>query len=192
MNNLEARIILEKLFEGVHPETGEVFAEDHVCNEAQVLRALHRAIAALNSQPVAAEPAKKARQSHENSKKAWAQEEDAYLRNACRQEIPLDEICRELGRSASSVRYRLNYLELADRSILGGSLYPETGHAHQGLPWYPEEDEKLTALYRGGHKPKAMSAAMKRSVNSVMCRLEKLGLIESRHEYIAPEQDGAR
>lgn len=39
MNNLEARIILEKLFEGVHPETGEVFAEDHVCNEAQVLRA---------------------------------------------------------------------------------------------------------------------------------------------------------
>ena len=74
MNNLEARIILEKLFEGVHPETGEVFAEDHVCNEAQVLRALHRAIVALNSQPVAAEPAKKARQSHENSKKAWAQE----------------------------------------------------------------------------------------------------------------------
>lgn len=55
MNNLEARIILEKLFEGVHPETGEVFAEDHVCNEAQVLRALHRAIVALNSQPVAAE-----------------------------------------------------------------------------------------------------------------------------------------
>lgn len=97
MNNLEARIILEKLFEGVHPETGELFAEDHVCNEAQVLRALHRAIVALNSQPVAAEPAKKARQSHENSKKAWAQEEDAYLRNACRQEIPLDEICRELG-----------------------------------------------------------------------------------------------
>ena len=101
MNNLEARIILEKLFEGVHPETGELFAEDHVCNEAQGLRALHRAIVALNSQPVAAEPAKKARQSHENSKKAWAQEEDAYLRNACRQEIPLDEISSVVNLSPS-------------------------------------------------------------------------------------------
>lgn len=37
MDNHEARIILEKLFEGVHPETGEVLAEDHVCNDPQVL-----------------------------------------------------------------------------------------------------------------------------------------------------------
>lgn len=186
MNNHEARIILEKLFEGVHPVTGEVFVEDHVCNDPQVMRALHRAIAVLNAQPIAAEAAKTARQNHENSKKPWTQEEDVYLRNACQQEIPLEEICAELRRSGQSVRYRLIYLGLADRSILGDSRYPETGHDHQGLPWYPEEDERLTALYRDGHKPKALSAAMKRSVNSIMCRLEKLGLIESRYEYTAP------
>ena len=83
----------------------------------------------------------------------WAQEEDAYLRNACQQEIPLDEICRELHRSAQNVWYRLIYLGLADRSILGDSRYPETEHAYQGLPWYPEEDEKLTALYQDGANP---------------------------------------
>ena len=191
MNNHEARIILEKLFEGVHPETGEVFAADHVCNETQVLRALHRAITVLNSQPTAAEAPKAARQNHENSKKAWGQEEDAYLRNACQQEIPLDEVCGELHRSAQNVRYRLIYLGLADRSILGGSRYSEMGHAHQGMPWYPEEDKKLMALYQEGRKPSAMAAAMKRSVNSIMCRLEKLGLIKSRYEYTAPEEDAA-
>lgn len=139
MDNHEARIILEKLFEGVHPETGEVFAEDHVCNDPQVLRALYSAIAALNGQPAAAEAPKAAKQNHENNKKVWAQEEDAYL----------------------------------------------------GLPWYPEENEKLTALYRDGRKPNAMAAAMKRSVNGIMCRLEKPGLIESRYEYTAPEEDAA-
>lgn len=108
------------------------------------------------------------------TKKAWAQE-DAYLRSACRQEIPLDEICAELHRSAQNVRYRLTYLGLADRLILGDSCYQETEQAHLGLPWYPEEDEKLTALYQDGRKPNAMAAAMKRSVNSIMCRLEKLG-----------------
>ena len=101
MDNHEARIILEKLFEGAHPETGEVFAEDHVCNDPQVLRALYRAIAALNGQPAAAEAPKAAKQNHENNKKVWAQEEDAHL----------------------------------------------------GLPWYPEEDEKLTALYQDGANP---------------------------------------
>ena len=113
------------------------------------------------------------------------QEEDAYLRNACQQEIPLDEICRELHRSAQNVRYRLIYLGLANRSILGDSRYPETEHAHLGLPWYPEEDEKLTAMYQEGRKPSAMAAAMKRSVKSILCRLEKPGLIESRYEYTA-------
>ena len=191
MDNHEARIILEKLFEGVHPETGEVFAEDHVCNDPQVLRALYSAIAALNGQPAAAEAPKAAKQNHENNKKVWAQEEDAYLRNACQQEIPLDEICRELHRSAQNVRYRLIYLGLANRSILGDSRYPETEHAHLGLPWYPEEDEKLTALYQEGRKPSAMAAAMKRSVKSILCRLEKPGLIESRYEYTAPEEDAA-
>ncbi len=70
MDNHEARIILEKLFEGVHPVTGEVFAEDRVRNAPQVLRALHRAIAALNSQPAAVEIPKAVKQSHENNKKA--------------------------------------------------------------------------------------------------------------------------
>lgn len=36
-----------------------------------------------------------------------------------------------------------------------------------------------------------MAAAMKRSVNGIMCRLEKPGLIESRYEYTAPEEDAA-
>lgn len=66
-------------------------------------------------------------------------------------------------------RHRLIYPGLADRLTLGDGRYPETEYVHLGLPRYPEEDEKLTAMYQEGRKPSVMAAAMKRSVNSIMC-----------------------
>jgi len=189
MNNHEASILLERLLEGIHPVTGEILPEHHVCNDPQVLRALYKAINALrtDNNPLPTETPKRTRQNRVNNQNPWTQNDDIYLRNACAQGIPLHEICSELCRSKRNVKLRLVYLGLAERSILGNSIYPESEHAHQGLPWYPEDEEKLTALYNSGLSPKEMSSEMKRSINSIMCRLEKLGLIESRHEYTAPD-----
>ena len=39
--------ILEALLDGANPLTGEVLPRDHVCQEADVMRALHAAVLAL-------------------------------------------------------------------------------------------------------------------------------------------------
>lgn len=189
MNNHEASILLERLLEGVHPITGEILPDHHACNDPQVLRALYKAINALRcvNNPSSTETPKRTRQSCANNQNPWTQDDDIYLRNACPQGIPINEMCSELRRSKQKVKLRLVYLGLADRSILGNSIYPKSEYAHQGLPWYPEDEKKLTVLYNSGLSPKEMSTEMKRSINSIMCRLEKLGLIESRHKYTAPD-----
>ena len=43
----EALTIVRKLADGVHPETGEVLQEDCLYNHPHAVRALHRAIGAL-------------------------------------------------------------------------------------------------------------------------------------------------
>ncbi|MBE5773060.1 MAG: hypothetical protein E7337_03910 [Clostridiales bacterium] len=192
MNHREACIILEKLLEGIHPLTGEILPEDHVCSDPQVLRALHKAISALNHAHLESSvdghrTYKRSQEDLSNNQALWTPEDDIYLRNACAQGIPLQEICSELCRSEHKVKFRLVYLGLADRTILGNSVNPESSYAHQGLPWYPEEEDKLTILYNSGCSPKEISSKMKRSVNSVMARLEKLGLIADRHVYTAPD-----
>lgn len=47
MNAKDAYTLLEMLMDGVNPITGELLPEDHVCHEPAVLRALHKALVAL-------------------------------------------------------------------------------------------------------------------------------------------------
>ena len=47
MNAKDAYTLLETLMDGVNPITGELLPEDHVCHEPAVLRALHKALVAL-------------------------------------------------------------------------------------------------------------------------------------------------
>jgi hypothetical protein len=46
----ETLTIVRKLADGVHPETGEVLQGDCLYNQAHAVRALHRAISALEFQ----------------------------------------------------------------------------------------------------------------------------------------------
>jgi len=46
----EALTIVRKLADGVHPETGEVLQTDCLYNHPQAVRALHRAVEALEFQ----------------------------------------------------------------------------------------------------------------------------------------------
>ena len=91
MNNGEARRILAQLAEGVDPITGEVLPEQRVCNEPAVIRALFKAVSALDAS-AQIRPASQREKENErcpranrvNNTKTWTPEEDTYLRHAHR------------------------------------------------------------------------------------------------------------
>lgn len=181
MNRKEARSILEQMMEGIDPITGEVFPEQHVCNDVTVIRALYKAICALNDDIDQDENAvMRLRANRVNNKKEWTAEEDSYLKNAQKQGATYHEMSRELLRSVYHIKRRMVYLGLATREILGNYHATVAGREHQGLPWYPEEDEKLKAMFRSGNSAREMAVQLKRSVGGITSRLEKTGLIDSK------------
>ncbi len=190
MNHQDAISMLEQMLNGVHPLTGEVLEQGHICHEPQIMRALYKAISALRDAEgtkagAADKPRRRAKEI--NKSNVWTQEEDEYLRNAHEMGTAVGEIARTLQRREKAVKCRLVFLGLASREILGNQQYAQTVHEHMGLPWYPEEDEKLADLFARGWDPPMISAEMKRSIGSVMSRLERLGLVEDRCVYAAPQ-----
>lgn len=105
----------------------------------------------------------------------WTAEDDAYLLRAWAEGVSLGDICASLNRRDRLVRCRLIYLGAADHSLIGmPSMPPEL--AHQGLPWYPEEIDRLYHMFRHGRAPEQMAAELLRSVGAIRSRLEMLGL----------------
>lgn len=186
MNNEEARRILAQLAEGVDPITGEVFPNQHVCNEPVVIRALYKAMSALeesahdDSLPQKAEQNERCSRANQvNNSKPWTAEEDTYLRHAHRCGATYEQMSAHLLRSPRVIMCRSVFLGLADsKSIIGRSV-PTPGQERRGLPWYPEEDELLVQMFGEGCSVQDMAVRLKRSVNGVERRLEKHGLIEN-------------
>lgn len=185
MNRKEARNVLKQMIEGFDPITGERFPERHVCNDVTVVRALYKAMCALDDQSAAYPSEERAQEQSErscvnqtNNKKRWTPPEDDYLRDAHRRGTDYCEMSEELFRSVHNIKYRMVYLGLAPREVLGKYRTPSAGCENQGLPWYPEDDEKLTMMFRSGCSAKEMAKKLKRSVGGIASRLEKLGLIE--------------
>ena len=108
----------------------------------------------------------------------WTAEEDAYLRSAWAEGIAVSDMCTRLERRDRLVRCRLIFLGVCDHSVLGSAPMPPE-LAHQGLPWYPEETELLTDLYREKRTVAEMAWILKRSETVVRSRMELLGLPES-------------
>ena len=55
MTNQTSIEILRKMINGMDPLTGEELPRDHLCNQPEVIRALHTAILAMNATPSAAD-----------------------------------------------------------------------------------------------------------------------------------------
>lgn len=89
MNAKTAYTLLETLMDGVNPITGELLPEEHVCQEPIVLRALHRALAALR-----ASDEMQANDPHAG--RAWTQKDDAWLRQLCGTGASMEEMCHLL------------------------------------------------------------------------------------------------
>ncbi len=80
MEHEQALAILKALAEGVDPATGARFAADTPWQRADTVRALHRAVAALEAAaPAAPAEAKRPASSRGNAGKPWSKEEDEKL-----------------------------------------------------------------------------------------------------------------
>lgn len=159
MTNEEARRILQCLHDGFDPITGEVLPEEHICNSAQVLRALHRAILMLSGTKEHVVP------DHEgqlNAGRPWTDEDCSALRDLYRSGCSMEEICAKLHRRKCGVVKQLSRLGLVP-----------TKHARAGLPWTSEEDELLDDLLKCDYTIAQIAEKMERTSFAIFCRLEK-------------------
>jgi hypothetical protein len=100
----EALTIVRKLADGVHPETGEVLQADCLYNHPQAVRALHRAIGALEFQDER-ERARKFLPG--NAGKPWTNQEDAQICDEIRRGMSFEQIAQIHNRTNGSIVARL-------------------------------------------------------------------------------------
>lgn len=100
----EALDIVRKLANGLHPETGAVLNQDSPFQSPQSVRALNRAVAALELQ----QDRERARHSlPANAGKPWSTNDDAEICDELRRGISFQEIARGHGRTVGSIVARL-------------------------------------------------------------------------------------
>ena len=130
--------------------------------------------------------------SRENTHKRWSEEEDQYLRQAWSGGVTVEDMRRSLRRTLRSVKCRLVYLGIADYAILERRYQPAKGCEHSGLPWYPEEEEALQALFAAGVSPLDIARQLKRSLRAVALRMVNLGLLseDEKDALLAQRQEG--
>ena len=97
-----AKEILVALADGVNPATGELLPAEDVCNQPEVIRALHTVLNTLRNAPSAP---KKTRL--ENAGKTWSPEEDDALREEFRQGMKVSQIAKLHIRSRGAITARL-------------------------------------------------------------------------------------
>ena len=104
MDVIRAKEILSALADGVNPLTGEILPPEDSCNQAEVVRARHAALANLN--------VPKQKKVPENAGKPWTAEEDAQLRGEMQSGDSERKIATSHGRSRGAVRSRIVLLGL--------------------------------------------------------------------------------
>jgi hypothetical protein len=109
MEHQQALAILKALAEGVDPATGERFAADSAWQRADTVRALYRAIAAMEalSAPGAAAAARPARTGRGNAGKPWSKEEDDRLVAGFDAGQTVEALAETHGRSRFAIEARL-------------------------------------------------------------------------------------
>jgi len=100
----EALAVVRKLADGMHPETGELLPGDCLYQHPQAVRAMHRAMAALEFQEER-ERAKKFLP--KNAGKAWSHQEDAEICDEIRRGISFERIAQMHSRTNGSIIARL-------------------------------------------------------------------------------------
>ncbi len=100
----EALLVVRKLVDGVHPETGEVLRSDCLYQPPSAVRALHRAIGALEFQE---ERERTRKFLPANAGKPWTNQEDALICDELRRGLSFEQIAQSHNRTSGSIISRL-------------------------------------------------------------------------------------
>ena len=106
MDIKRAKEIISALAEGIDPITGEVLPAEHVCNNAEVVRAFYTMLKQDN--------AEKKKKIYDNSGKKWTKEDDELLKQLFAQGVKVSELQSRFDRSRGSIQSRLAKLALMD------------------------------------------------------------------------------
>jgi len=106
MECVEAIRIVEALMDGFDPVTGEVLPQTSPYNQPEVIRALARALGALE-RAQEKERLERKRSLPPNAGKAWSKEEERQLAEEFDKGMPANEIAARHARTRGSIAARL-------------------------------------------------------------------------------------
>ncbi|HWP80038.1 MAG TPA: hypothetical protein VN446_05290 [Candidatus Acidoferrum sp.] len=99
MDTLKAREIVQALADGIDPLTGEVLPGDHLCNQAEVVRALNCLLQNVKDRKNRALP--------KNAGKPWTAADDELLIKMFDEHSSKRELCGHFKRTEGSITSRL-------------------------------------------------------------------------------------
>jgi hypothetical protein len=108
----EAVGIIKAVADGINPFTGEVFSQDSIYQQPQMVRALYQAVGAMEVQIKREE---KKRQLPENAGKPWSEDDDSQLVSDYDSGTPVRDIARKHKRTVGSIEARLERLGKIER-----------------------------------------------------------------------------
>lgn len=105
-----AKELLQQMADGVDPLTGEILPEQHLCNQPDIIRALHTAINALEKESKPKPPLSK------NAGKPWVEDDDHTLCQLYDSGMSTKELAERFQRSRGAITSRLVRLGKIERS----------------------------------------------------------------------------
>lgn len=117
----KARVVLQSLVQGLHPESGAELPKQDIVNNIEINRAMSTAVMALDQ--VAARLTRRA-MLPDKVGKGWTEEEEQQLRDEFNRSEPLPLIATKHGRTLRAIEARLERLGLlaADQRVINSSF----------------------------------------------------------------------
>lgn len=107
MDIVRAKEIISALADGIDPLTGEVLPNDHVCNQAEVVRAFYVLLNGERNIKKKVQP--------ENAGKPWTTQADDELRMMYESGKRISEISKHFGRTKGAIESRLEKLGVKEK-----------------------------------------------------------------------------
>ena len=105
MDIMRAKEIVSALADGVDPITGELLPRDHVCNQAEVIRAFYTLLDMTKPENG---------KTPKNSGKPWPAEEDEELKTLYETGMGITKLGQHFGRTKGAIEARLEKLGLKE------------------------------------------------------------------------------
>lgn len=138
MDITRAKELLSTLADGMDPFTGELLPQNHVCNQPEMIRALHEILNAL--------PSEKRKDLPRNAGKPWTDIEEEKLLDEFDSGMTISAIAKEHGRSKGAIESRLVNLGKITDTYIGKrfvkGVFSKQSHSS---PW----KQHITGFPRG-------------------------------------------